>query len=164
MNKVEHLLHVENKLGEGPVWSQSERALYWVDILEHKIYRFFPATGQSDIFEVSLPITLLAFRASGGFVTATNNRLAFWEPQSQNFDFIADLETDNPDIRFNDGAVDPKGRLWVGTMNEKVNQAPDGVLYRLDSDLSVNRIASGFTVSNGMKAMIQPRFIQIQRI
>jgi sugar lactone lactonase YvrE len=150
MNNVERVLHVGNQLGEGPVWSQTERALYWVDILGHKIHRFYPATGHSDIFDVSSPVTVLAFRTRGGFVTATANRLAFWDSQSQKFDFIANLEVDEPDIRFNDGAVDPTGRLWVGTMNEKDNQAPDGVLYRLDSDLSVHKVAAGFTVSNGI--------------
>lgn len=150
MNNVERVLHVGNQLGEGPVWSQAERALYWVDILGRKIHRFYPATGSSDVFDVSSPVTLLASRASGGFIAATVDRLSFWDPQSQRFDFIANLEADQPDIRFNDGAVDPAGRLWVGTMNEKDSQLPDGVLYCLDSDLSLRKVAAGFTVSNGI--------------
>jgi sugar lactone lactonase YvrE len=31
MVEVEHFLPVQNKLGEGPVWSVEEQALYWVD-------------------------------------------------------------------------------------------------------------------------------------
>jgi sugar lactone lactonase YvrE len=150
MNDLERLLHVENQLGEGPVWSRVERTLYWVDILGRKIHRFYPATGHDDIFDVPWPVTLLAFRAGGGFVAATSNRLAFWDPRSQEFNFVANLEADKPDIRFNDGAVDPGGRLWVGTMNEKDNMSPDGVLYRLGRDLIVRKMAAGFTVSNGM--------------
>ncbi len=149
MDQVEHVLHVENQLGEGPIWSQTEQALYWVDILERKIHRFYPATGKSDVFSVPLPVTLLAFRAAGGFVIATAQRLAFWSPQSQKFDFVVNFEIDKPGIRFNDGAVDPQGRLWVGTMNEKDNNAPDGILYRLDPNLAVQPMATGFTVSNG---------------
>lgn len=149
MEQVEHILHVENQLGEGPIWHQAEQALYWVDILKHTIHRFYPGTAKSDVFEVALPVTLLAFRAAGGFVAATAQRLAFWNPANPRFDFITAPSIDKPDIRFNDGAVDPQGRLWIGTMNEKDNHAPDGVLYRLDPDLTAHQIAAGFTVSNG---------------
>ena len=32
MNEVEHLLGVQNEVGESPIWISSEQALYWIDI------------------------------------------------------------------------------------------------------------------------------------
>jgi sugar lactone lactonase YvrE len=39
MNKVEHYLSVQNELGETPIWVPQEKALYWVDIGRHMIFR-----------------------------------------------------------------------------------------------------------------------------
>ena len=33
-------------LGEGTCWSPREQSLYWVDILEHRLYRYTPASGE----------------------------------------------------------------------------------------------------------------------
>jgi sugar lactone lactonase YvrE len=36
MNEVEHVLAAQNRLGEGPVGSSGEQALYWVNIESHR--------------------------------------------------------------------------------------------------------------------------------
>jgi len=149
MSEVEHILAVQNTLGEGPVWSQAEHALYWVDIQNQLIYRFYPATGKHESFEVSARVTVLAPRASGGFVVGTDKGFAFWDPHSRKLDFIGNPEADRPHIRFNDGAVDARGSFWAGTMNDEDPAAPDGCLYRLDPDGSIHRMETGITVSNG---------------
>lgn len=56
-------------------------------------------------------------------------------------------------MRSNDGAVDSKGRFWVGTMNDDRwvggNFTDEGVLFRLDGDLSLHRVREGVTIPNG---------------
>ena len=53
-------------------------------------------------------------------------------------------------MRFNDGAVDTKGRFLIGTLNDQDLSAPDGSLYRLDPDLSIHRLDTGYAVANGI--------------
>lgn len=55
-------------------------------------------------------------------------------------------------MRFNDGIIDPAGRYWAGTMNDpKVHEpSPEGVLFRLDHDLTLHRMIEGVTIPNGM--------------
>lgn len=55
-------------------------------------------------------------------------------------------------MRMNDGAVDSQGRYWVGTMNDPKVQAPsdEGVLFRLDPDLSLHRIIEHVSIPNGI--------------
>jgi L-arabinonolactonase len=144
--KAEHILSINNQLGEGPLWHPDERALYWVDINAHCFFRLDPSTGKYERFDVGQPIGCLAFRDDGGLVMALKNGFAFWEPETEAQKFIADPEADRPDTRFNDGAVDPQGRFWAGTISDE----PTCGLYRLDPDLSVHTMETGITVANGI--------------
>jgi sugar lactone lactonase YvrE len=146
MSEIEHVLSINCRLGEGPIWSCEEQALYWVDIEVHCFHRLYVETGTHGCFDVGLPVGALAFRASGGLVLATRDGFAFWDAESQALDFVADPEPGKPGARFNDGAVDRQGRFWAGTMSKD----PTSSLYRLDPDGSVHRMESGVTISNGI--------------
>lgn len=151
MNEVERVLAAQNKLGEGPVWSSEEQALYWVDIESNCFCRLYPTTGKYEVFDVGVPVGVLTLRASGGLVMATKNGFAFWDRQ-KGLRLIADPEAHKPHTRFNDGAVDSQGRFWAGTMCglPKMCEEPEGSLYRLDPDGSVHIMETGLTISNGI--------------
>ena len=151
MSLVEHIVSANNVIGEGPLWHQDEQALYWVDFKENQhIHRWSPGTGQHQVFATEIPVTALGIRASGGFIAATGKGLAFWNLSTKEFDFLSNPEAHQPHIRFNDGAVDRRGRFWAGTMNDKNEQSPDGSLYRFDPNGSVHTMEKGLTVSNGL--------------
>jgi sugar lactone lactonase YvrE len=62
---------------------------------------------------------------------------------------LATVETDRPQNRMNDGACDPAGRFWAGTM--ALDERPHaGALYRLDPDLTVRTMLTDVTISNGI--------------
>lgn len=61
---------------------------------------------------------------------------------------IADPEPELPGNRFNDGKIDPAGRLWAGTM-DRAEATASGSLYRLDTVLGWERIDSDYRVTNG---------------
>ena len=147
MDEVEHLLAVGNRVGEGPRWNVAEQALYWVDIEGQAIWRYHPADGRLEHWDIGLPVGVLAFRAAGGLVLATRDGFAFWDPAAPALRFIADPEADKPGNRFNDGGVDPQGRFWAGTMG---GGDPVGSLYRLDPDGAVTRMETGVGTSNGI--------------
>ncbi|HEY0753753.1 MAG TPA: SMP-30/gluconolactonase/LRE family protein [Ktedonobacteraceae bacterium] len=135
MSHIEHLLAVQNSLGEGPIWSEEEQRLYWVDIDGQTFSRFDPAKGTREVFNVGLCIGVLALRTRGGLVMVTEKGFAFWHEQS-GLQMLADPEAENPHTRFNDGAVDSQGRFWAGTMCRLERQCPEPErsLYRLDRD------------------------------
>lgn len=151
MDEVEHLLSVQNKLGEGPVWNPEERALYWVDIYGNCFYRFEPATGKLEAFDVGVSVGALAIREAGGLVMATRSGFAFWDRQD-GLRHIIDPEAHKPYTRFNDGAVDCRGRFWAGTMCDPEDAClqPEGSLYRLDPDLALHVMEKGVGISNGI--------------
>ncbi len=53
------------------------------------------------------------------------------------------------DLRMNDGACDPQGRFWAGTM--AYDESPGaGALYRLELDGTCTTVLTGLTISNGI--------------
>ena len=77
--EAEHLLGVQNRLGEGVRWHAAEQALYWVDIENGLFFRYYPSSGQYEQFEVGLPLGVLGFRSSGGLIMATKRGFATWD-------------------------------------------------------------------------------------
>jgi sugar lactone lactonase YvrE len=146
MSEVEHVLAAHNQLGEGALWSVDEQALYWVDIERNTFSRFQPATGVYETVDVGVPIGVLALRTSGGLVMATKKGFALWDKDTARLRYILNPEFDKPHLRFNDGAVDSRGRFWAGSMGEP----GEGTLYRLDPDGSVHIIIPGVTTPNGI--------------
>lgn len=149
MSEVEHVLEVKNVIGEGPVWNHAEGALYWVDFIENQqILRYYPDSGKHEQFDTKDPVTAVAFRSSGGLIVSTTTGIAYWNSASKELEYVSTPL--KPHIRFNDAAVDRRGRFWVGTVNTEDGTKPDGELYRFDPDGSIQSIDSGFTVSNGI--------------
>ena len=137
--------------GEGPVWCEREQVLWWVDIDVDRLHRFDPATGADRQWGLGEPVACVQLRKSGGLVLALKSGFALFDPATGRLDRLAAPEADEPCNRFNDGAVDTRGRLWAGTMRmSKHGIQPTGAVYRLDPDGSCTRMMGGFWTINGM--------------
>jgi len=152
MTELQNVVKSQSKLGEGPLWSEEEQSLYWVDIHNSRVERFIPASNDHRVFEFDTAITALGFRSSGGFVVATARGIGFMQLSSRTPDIAEHPEVEKPYNRFNDGAVDPQGRFWAGTMYEgpETGEPTEGRLYRFDADYSLHVMQTGMTISNGM--------------
>lgn len=149
MYEVEHLLPVQNQLGEGPRWHAPSQTLYWVNIRRGEYFRFIPAMGIVETFSVGQPLGALAFRAAGGFVLAVRDGIAFWDKGT--LTMVASPESGKAGARFNDAVVDRQGRFWAGTIAESTGKMDtSSSLYRLDPDGSLRMMETGITVSNGI--------------
>jgi len=148
---VDHVLAVRCKLGEGPLWDWRTAILHWVDIDLHRIHCFDPASSAHDQAELPVAVGAIGLRAAGGLIAATRHGFAGWDWKSRTLTPIVDPEAGRP-TRFNDGAVDSRGRFWAGTiaLDPERYHIPDNHLYRLDPDGSVRRMESGLTISNGL--------------
>ena len=61
------------QVGEGPVWDEGEQALYYIDILAKKVFRWHPASGEHKSWDVPDIIGSMALREGGGAVVALGN-------------------------------------------------------------------------------------------
>jgi sugar lactone lactonase YvrE len=160
-NNLEHLLPVQNEIGETPIWVPKEQALYWIDYMQSKVYRFDANTGEYKVVAVKMPLTGLYPRAGGGWITVARTGIAFWEYHRNEFTFIVDPEAQNPALCCNDAVVDRQGRFLVGTMNEQDEGSADGSLYRLDIDGALQKLDTGFAVANGIGFSIDGRTLYL---
>ncbi len=137
------------QLGEGPVWSQAEQLLYWVDIEGRMVHRYDPSSGSDDHVDVGERVGSVAPRAAGGLVLALASGFATLDAWGAPPRRLVPVEADRPDLRMNDGACDSCGRFWAGTM--ALDFGPrQGALYRLDPDGRVERMLGDVTISNGI--------------
>ncbi len=148
--RAEHLLAVGNEIGEAPIWVPEEGRLYWVDTESALAFWYRPSTGEVGRFELSMPVTALLRRRGGGWLAVTKKGLAFWDQVSGAFEFIVDPVASQPDLCFNDGAVDRGGAVVAGTMNFREHVRKDGKVYRLSPDLALSELDVGLSVANGL--------------
>ena len=116
------------ELGEGPVWVERDRALWFVDIKRQQIHRFDPTDGSKNSWDAPEQVGFVFPADRGGFVAGLQSGLYHFDDKSGGFELIAKVEADKPDNRLNDGIVDPQGRLWFGTMDNK-EKAKSGAFY-----------------------------------
>jgi sugar lactone lactonase YvrE len=134
MPTVELCADAQASLGECPRWHAGEQALYWVDIPEQKLCRTNPATGQTQTRKFDQPVGCFAFRQQGGLVLAMKEGFGKLERFDGEVEpYGPKVVQGRPDIRFNDGRADARGRFWAGTINT-AKTAADAGLYRLDPD------------------------------
>jgi len=143
------VLDVKADLGECPLWSVAEQALYWVDINAPALNRFDPFSGANIAMPMPESIGSFAFRTKGGFVVALRGGIWLADTNGRLERKVADAPYDGAHHRFNDGRCDRQGRFVVGSMNER-RDAPSAALYRLGGDLVLRELFGGLTVSNGL--------------
>ncbi len=146
---VELLVDAHAQVGEGPLWDEEQQVLYWVDILSSLLYIYDPVTGENRALDVGRHVGTVVTRASGGLMLAVREGFASFDLETQELTLIANPEAHITGNRFNDGKCDPAGRFWAGTMAYE-NPTNQGSLYRLDTDLSVQKIFGDVAISNGI--------------
>ncbi len=137
-------------LGEGPLWDERGRRLYWVDILEHALHVYDPATREDTRYDVGQRAGTVVLSETGDVWLAVADGFARFDLAASRLDLVVDPEADKPENRFNDGKCDPGGRFWAGTMHASATVPEKGSLYRLDPDLSVHTMLTGVSISNGI--------------
>jgi sugar lactone lactonase YvrE len=120
----------------------------WVDIMAGKVHATDPASGVTVTRELPLPVGCIAPRVNGGLIAGAAD--GFWSiPERGQPTRLVAVEADRRGTLFNDGRCDRAGRFWAGTMAYDLDPGA-GSLYRLDPDLTVRRVLSRVTVSNGI--------------
>ena len=136
-------------LGEGLRWDAGRSELLRVDIAAGQVVREQVADDGSlaPIRTYQLPGTVGAvapIEGDRGWVLAAGRGFALLNPGGA-FQIIAEVTSEGS--RMNDGAADPQGRFWAGTVADRPGAA---VLCRLERDGRIDAMLDGLTTSNGI--------------
>ncbi|XP_060876107.1 regucalcin-like isoform X1 [Metopolophium dirhodum] len=147
--------------GEGPFWDSENNVLYFVDISQHRVYRFYenrlehvqldgdvgfviPVRGQQGLFVIGLGTTLASLRWN---LNESTNKVVK----------LTTVDNNKPGNRWNDAKADTNGYLWAGTMGfeDAAGNIPPGrgTLYKLNDTScfkSLEPVLPGVSVSNGL--------------
>jgi sugar lactone lactonase YvrE len=147
---VNELAGVDNAtLGEGPIWDSRTGRLFWVDIVEGVINVLTPATSRRHRIEVGEHVGCIALTAQPDTIVGALRSGWYWIDIETGAKQLIGTSPAGAGCRFNDGAVDSAGRLWVGTLEDSETN-PVGELYVLAPDLSYRPMDRGFLCSNGI--------------
>ncbi len=137
-------------LGEGPVWH--DNALWWVDIKQPSLHRLAGGVvgGDYQRFPLPEPVGAAVPTTAGDWLVGLKSGVYRFHPMTGALTPFATLEPGMPGNRLNDGKVDPRGRFWVGSMDD-AEAAPTGHFYCLTGPVpQVATLPVNFTVTNGI--------------
>jgi sugar lactone lactonase YvrE len=134
---------VEAVLGEGPRWDAEAGRLLWVDIEGGLLH-----AGDRTI-EGGAMVCAVAPWSGDNVLVALADALAAVDVGDRSVRRLADVPHGRPGMRCNDGACDPAGRFWIGTM--ALDESPGaGALYRYDPDGALHTVLDVVSLSNGL--------------
>jgi len=138
-------------LGEGVRWDARRGELLRVDILAGRVYRDRVADDGSLV-----PVRVYSVPGTVGAITPVQSDEGWLLAAGRGFVHLRLdgstrrlVDVAPPGTRMNDGACDPQGRFWAGTMADD-QHAGGGALYRLDHFGRTELMLSDLTISNGL--------------
>lgn len=152
--EAELVLDARNAVGESPVWSAAEDALYWVDIPQRTLWSWQARTGITRQWTLPEMAGCVAPHGAGGWVAATESGVFHVELQQDGSTHarpLAKVNHPRPGMRFNDGRCDRQGRLRASTMlmDMAAGQAV-GTLYGLQPQGRLQPLVDELMVGNGL--------------
>lgn len=116
-------------LGEGPVWDVARNCLWFVDIKQHRLLRFDPASSTLASWNAPDQIGWALPAADGSLVAGIRGGLYRFDTRAGDFTLLTKVEASLPGNRLNDATVDRHGSIWFGSMDDS-EERDSGFIYR----------------------------------
>jgi sugar lactone lactonase YvrE len=139
------------QLGEGIRWDDRRSELLAVDILAGRVYRGRIRGDRSlervRVYQLPGTVGMIApVDGDDGWVIGAGRGFVYLAPDGAQRTIA---EVAPAGTRMNDGACDPQGRFWGGTLADD-HHTGGGTLYRLDRTGRAEVMLEGLTISNGL--------------
>jgi L-arabinonolactonase len=137
------LIDCKCTLGEGATWDEANGLFYWTDIEGKRLWRYDPRDERKVSFDMPERLACFALTADPDtLLLGLASRLAFFDLETGRIETIREVEPDLP-TRLNDGRCDRQGRFVFGTKHDVANAEAIGGFYRLNADLTLERLPLG---------------------
>ena len=137
---LEMMVDARNQLGECVLWDERAERVLWTDILGSTLWSHHPASGVTQSWPMPERVASFALTNSDDrLLLGLASQLAFFDFSTAEFTAIVAVEK-GLTTRLNDGRCDRQGRFVFGTFNEVEPRERIGGFYRLNHDLTLERL------------------------
>ncbi len=144
------LIDAKSQLGEGAIWNNIEKKLYWVDIEGRLLNVFDPAMSINKSYPVSKRIGTVVPIDNKKVLVALEDGIATIDLTDGSIVYRLHTEIHlTHEKRFNDGKCDHAGRFWVGTHSMDGTRGVSA-LYCISSNFDMQEKISDVSISNGI--------------
>jgi sugar lactone lactonase YvrE len=136
------------ELGEGAFWHPSLRQFFWFDILGQRLL----SQDRDGPREWRFPemVSACGWVTDQVLLIAGERDLFLFDLDSEEIETLAELESDKPANRSNDGRTDRQGGFWIGTTGKVgATRAGKGAIYRFYRG-ELRLLFPGLTIPNSI--------------
>jgi len=141
----------QTQLGEGIRWDARRNELLAVDIVAGRVYRGRILDDETlervRVYELPGTVGMIApVEGDDGWLLGAGRSFVHLAPDGA---LRPIAEVSPAGTRMNDGACDPHGRFWAGTLADDHHEG-GGALFRLERNGRTELMLDGLTISNGL--------------
>jgi L-arabinonolactonase len=148
---LELVIDSKNYLGETPVWSVGEQALYWVNCEQSpELHRWIKASGEHKVWPMPERIGGFVLKETGGALVVLASGL--FDLDLESGALTKRLQATLEHAALHECQCDRQGRFWVGSIDHRVAPGvlPEGgAFFRLDGN-KLTEMFDGVSCSNGL--------------
>ncbi|KAK1545698.1 SMP-30/Gluconolaconase/LRE-like region [Colletotrichum paranaense] len=152
-------LNIHCGLGEGPYYERAANILRFVDIKKKRVHFVNLEQGPESLRTVQLDVPVGVTADVEGvdpadkILVGLKYGIAVLDVRSGEYEYVAKLhDRHNERLRSNDGAVDPNGRFWLGTMTDfgLGDFQVEGALHRFDGKSGNEQVLQDILIPNSV--------------
>lgn len=156
---TEPWINLHCALGEGPYYEEGHNRLRFVDLKKNRLHTVSLDKGPDSLetLEIDVPIGVTAdiegVDPADKILVGLKYGMATLDRKTGEYEYLTRFkDEDDKRLRGNDGAVDPHGRFWLGTMNDFYLNGvwPEGFLMRFDGVKSKEMVLDNLTIPNSV--------------
>lgn len=146
-------------IGEGPIWNDKEKLLYFTNGLGNEVCILNIYTGELIVRTLEQGVAAMAFDKNNRLIVSRADGIYFLKDDNT---VEALYDTTQYHILYaNDMKVGPDGCIYVGTQSARrygVSDKIDGKLYRIDTSGNVQILLDGLILSNGLEWSMDEKY------
>ncbi|RZL19718.1 MAG: SMP-30/gluconolactonase/LRE family protein [Pedobacter sp.] len=139
----------QNILGESPFWYKEPQSVLWVDVEQGILYEQKLHSQSTTTWHVGKNIAVILSAKRDRILLGSQDGIGSFNLTTAAWKLEVPIELEDSTQRCNDGAFDPVGNLWIGSMDVQVKEGL-GSLYRIAENRQPLKVLENLTIPNGL--------------
>ncbi|MUU79129.1 SMP-30/gluconolactonase/LRE family protein [Winogradskyella endarachnes] len=148
-NKVTLAYLTKAKLGEGAIWNDKTKELYWIDIEGKSLNIYNPKTNINKVLKTPSRVGTVVPKNKTEALVALEDGIHTINLKTGSTSLFLNMKDDLKGKRLNDGKCDPSGRFWVGSMHFNQTKG-EAKLFCVTNKPELETKIDSVTISNGI--------------